>query len=69
MDGEWISGRLPNSDEFLRSYNPLYHAAEFIVDAQCSPRATTMYFDGVSWYRNDGIYLGTVNKWAMIPDK
>ena len=63
---EWIEDRKPTDEEVVESYNRIYHAGEFIVKTTDSPKATTMFFNGDMWYKND-VSLGKVIAWMKLP--
>lgn len=51
MEQRWIpvSERLPNEDEFIKSYRRNKYAAEFIVMIKGANRPTTLYFTHDGW--------------------
>lgn len=55
MEQRWIlvSERLPNEDEFIKSYRRNKYAAEFIVMIKGANRPTTLYFTHDGWWTDN----------------
>lgn len=63
-----VSERLPNEDEFIKSYQRSKHASEFIVMIKGANRPTTLYFTHDRWWIDDMKNRYDVTAWMSLPE-
>lgn len=70
IEERWIpvSERLPNEDEFIKSYRRNKYAAEFIVMIKGANRPTTLYFTHDGWWTDNMKDRYDVTAWMPLPE-
>lgn len=63
-----VSERLPNEDEFIKSYRRNKYAAEFIVMIKGANRPTTLYFTHDGWWTDNMKDRYDVTAWMPLPE-
>lgn len=63
-----VSERLPNEDEFIKSYRRNKYASEFIVMIKGANRPTTLYFTHDGWWTDDMKDRYDVTAWMPLPE-
>lgn len=63
-----VSERLPNEDEFIKSYRRNKYAAEFIVMIKGANKPTTLYFTHDGWWTDNMKDRYDVTAWMPLPE-
>lgn len=63
-----VNERLPNEDEFIKSYRRNKYAAEFIVMIKGANRPTTLYFTHDGWWTDNMKDRYDVTAWMPLPE-
>lgn len=63
-----VSERLPNEDEFIKSYRRNRYAAEFIVMIKGAKKPTTLYFTHDGRWTNNMKDRYDVTAWMPLPE-